>query len=185
MNDTFGLYVPLRSSEYRVTSRQAVDNNLRTRDFFLEPAFSLARPLHAKVQFVRQFPVLSLDVVDRHTLLHVGYQVSNCGKWLLVCGVDQRGEAHDLTVWLLPSESPETFIAQHLWTFAVNFAKRASVEWRIVITKLGLMDVRELEGLSYHDLLRATANVESRQHGHTSLMDQSLHAKSFPWFMSV
>jgi mediator of RNA polymerase II transcription subunit 13, fungi type len=142
------IYNRILSPVDRVMSRQAIDNSLRTRDFFLEPAFSLARPLHTKVQFVRQFPVLSLDVVDRHTLLHVGYQVSHCGKWLLACCVDQRGEAHDLAVWLLPSESPETFISQHLWTFAVNFAKRASVEWRIVMAKLGLMDARELEGLS-------------------------------------
>jgi mediator of RNA polymerase II transcription subunit 13 len=159
------IYNRILSPVDRITSRQAIDNNLRTRDFFLEPAFSLARPLHTKVQFVRQFPVLSLDVVDRHTLLHVGYQVSKCGKWLLVCCVDQRGEAHDLTVWLLPSESPEMFIAEHLWTFAVNFAKRASVEWRIVITKLGLMDVRELEGLSSHDMSRASADVVSRSMG--------------------
>jgi mediator of RNA polymerase II transcription subunit 13, fungi type len=131
----------------RVMSRQVIDNSLRIRDFFQEPASSLARPLHTNAQFVRQFPVLSLDVVDRHTLLHVGYQLSSCGKWLLACCVDQWGEAHDLTVWLLPSESPETFTVQHLWTFAVNIAKRASVEWRIVIAKLGPMDARELEGL--------------------------------------
>jgi len=131
----------------QVTSQQVALNSLRIRNFFLEPAFSLARPIHTKVQFVRQFPALSLDVVDR-TLLHVGYQLSRCGKWLLACCVDQRGEAHDVTVWLLPSDLPETFIAQHLWTFAVNVAKRASVEWRIVIAKLGPMDGRELEGLS-------------------------------------
>jgi mediator of RNA polymerase II transcription subunit 13, fungi type len=130
-----------------MSPRQDMDNSLRIRDFFQEPAFSLARPLHTKVQFVRQFPALSLDVVDRHTLLHVGYQFSSCGKWLFACCVDQRGEAHDLTVCLLPSESPETFTAQHLWTFAVNVAKRASVEWRIVIAKLGPMDIREFEGL--------------------------------------
>jgi mediator of RNA polymerase II transcription subunit 13 len=153
------IYNRILSPVDRVMSQQTMDNTLRTRDFFLEPAFSLARPLHTKVQFVRQFPVLSQDVVDRHTLLHVGYQVSNCGKWLLACCVDQRGEAHDLTVWMLPSESPEAFIAQHLWTFAVNFAKRASVEWRIVVTKLGLMDARELEGMSLRDLSRAYADV--------------------------
>jgi mediator of RNA polymerase II transcription subunit 13 len=142
------IYNRILSPVDRVMSRQVIDNSLRTRDFFLEPAFALARPLHTKVQFVRQFPVLSLDVVDRHTLLHVGYQLSNCGKWLFACCVDQRGEAHDLNVWLIPSESPETFIAQHLWTFAVNVAKRASIEWRIVMAKLGSMDVREFEGLS-------------------------------------
>jgi mediator of RNA polymerase II transcription subunit 13 len=122
--------------------------SLRIRDFFLESAFSLARPIHTKVQFVRQFLALSLDIVDRYTLLHVGHQLSRCGKWLLACCVDQRGEAHDVTIWLLPSDLPEMFIAQHLWTFAVNVAKWASVEWRIVIAELGPMDGRELEGLS-------------------------------------
>ena len=142
------IYNRILSPIDRVTSQQVALNSLRIRDFFLELAFSLARPIHTKVQFVRQFLALSLDIVDRYTLLHVGHQLSRCGKWLLACCVDQRGEAHDVTVWLLPSDLPETFIAQHLWTFAVNVAKRASVEWRIVIAKLGPMDGRELEGLS-------------------------------------
>ncbi len=148
------IYNRILSPVDRVMSRQIVENSLRTRDFFQEPAFSLARPLHTKVHFVRQFPVLSLDVVDRHTLLHVGYRLSSCGKWAFACCVDQRGEAHDLAVWLLPNESPEAFIAQHLWTFVVGVAKRASVEWRIVIAKLGTMDTRELEGMSSSDLPR-------------------------------
>ena len=141
------IYNRVLSTVDRVMSQQIVGNSLRTRDFFQEPAFSLARPLHNKVHFVRQFPVLSLDVVDRHTLLHVGYCLSRCGKWVFACCVDQRGEAHDLAVRLLPNESPEAFIAQHLWTFVVGVAKRASIEWRIVIAKLGSMDTRELEGL--------------------------------------
>ncbi|KAH9986774.1 hypothetical protein BJV77DRAFT_1027850 [Russula vinacea] len=123
------IYNRILSPVDRVMSQQTMDSSLRTRDFFLEPAFSLARPLHTKVQFVRQFPVLSQDVVDRHTLLHVGYQMSNCGKWLLVCCVDQRGEAHDLTVWLLPGESQETFISQHIWTFAMNFQSGQALTW--------------------------------------------------------
>ncbi|KAH8999531.1 mediator complex subunit 13 C-terminal-domain-containing protein [Lactarius akahatsu] len=143
------IYNRILSPVDRVMSRQIVENSLRTRDFFQEPAFSLARPLHTKVHFVRQFPVLSLDVVDRHTLLHVGYRLSSCGKWVFTCCVDQRGEAHDLAVWLLPNESPEAFIAQRLWTFVVGVAKRASVEWRIVIAKLGSMDTRELEAWTY------------------------------------
>ena len=97
---------------------------------------------------MRQFPALLLDVVDRYTLLHVGYQLSHCGKWLLACCVDQRGEAHNVTIQLLPSDLPEMFIAQHLWTFAMNVMKWASVEWWIVIAELRPMDGRELEGLS-------------------------------------
>ncbi|KAI9507205.1 mediator complex subunit 13 C-terminal-domain-containing protein [Russula earlei] len=153
----------------REMSRQVIDNSLRTRDFFLEPAFSLARPPHTKVRFVRQFPVLALDVVDRHTLFHVGYQLSSCGKWLLACCVDQRGEAHDCTVWLLPSESPEAFIAQHMWTFAVTVAKRANVEWRIIIAKLGTMSIRELEAWM-HLLDRSVPSCRELPMVHVSLM---------------
>ena len=65
------IYNRILSPIDRVMSRQVIENSLWIRDFFLEPAFSLARPIFIKLQFVQQFPVLSMDVVDRHTLLHV------------------------------------------------------------------------------------------------------------------
>ncbi|KAH9052639.1 mediator complex subunit 13 C-terminal-domain-containing protein [Lactarius vividus] len=163
------IYNRILSPVDRVMSRQIVENSLRTRDFFQEPAFSLARPLHTKVHFVRQFPVLSLDVVDRHTLLHVGYRLSSCGKWIFTCCIDQRGEAHDLAVWLLPNESPEAFIAQRLWTFVVGVAMRASVEWRIVIAKFGSMDPRELEAWT-HQLDTSIPSCKELPMVHVSLV---------------
>ena len=45
-------------------SHQVILNSLRTCNFFKEPAFSLTQPLHTKGQFVRQFPALSLDIID-------------------------------------------------------------------------------------------------------------------------
>lgn len=125
------------------------------RKYFQEPAFTLARPMHNKVSFIRA-PRAPLDVMDRHTFVHVGYQISPCGKWILAACVDQRGEAHDLSVWLTqtPGESGESeveiskemFLVKKIWEFAVQFAKRANVEWRLVISKLGAMGESEVEG---------------------------------------
>ncbi|KDR74530.1 hypothetical protein GALMADRAFT_141557 [Galerina marginata CBS 339.88] len=77
----------------------------RVRRLFMAPSFTLARPLHSRVSYVRAAHT-SLDVMDRGTLLHVGYHLTACGKWILACCVDQRGEAYDLGVWLTQMQTP-------------------------------------------------------------------------------
>jgi len=145
----------------------------RVRKYFRDPLLTLARPLHARVSFVRAAHA-SLGVTDRNTFLHVGYQVSPCGKWVLAACVDERGEAHDLGVWLVqtPTQGAGTperegsgsgedvavgsgegediyaFVVRKVWEFAIEFAKNADVEWRIVVAKLGSMDESELNGMS-------------------------------------
>ncbi|KAI0051453.1 hypothetical protein FA95DRAFT_278801 [Auriscalpium vulgare] len=129
----------------RVMSRRLFEHGERIRNFFQEPAYALARPSQSRVQFVRQHPAGALDVLERHTLLHIGYRVSSCGKWLLASCMDQRGEAHDLGVWMMQGEAPETFVVQQLWSFAIAFAKKASVEWRLIFAKLGSMGTTEVD----------------------------------------
>jgi len=73
---------------------------------FMAPSFTLARPLESnKVSYVRSKHA-SLDVLDRHGLLHVAYHLTACGRWILACCVDQRGDAYDLRVWLTQRSSP-------------------------------------------------------------------------------
>ncbi|KAG6885784.1 hypothetical protein C0993_009889 [Termitomyces sp. T159_Od127] len=123
----------------RIMSRSLSEHGVRVRKYFQAPAFTLARPIYSKATFVRAAHA-SLDVLDRDTFLHVGYQ---------------RGEAHDLGVWLvqtpvdgdLESEdvSNEVFLVQKVWEFAIEFAKKANVEWRIVFSKLGAIGENELD----------------------------------------
>jgi len=127
------------------------------RRYFMGPSFTLARPLYNKVSYVRAAHT-SLDVMDRYTLLHVGYHLTTCGKWILASCVDQRGEAHDLGVWLTQSPgdhegdaevlSDEEFAVKRVWDFAMQFAKKTDVEWRVVFTRLGVMPESELNGVS-------------------------------------
>ncbi|KAJ7744697.1 mediator complex subunit 13 C-terminal-domain-containing protein [Mycena metata] len=142
----------------RVMSRRFFEHGEPSRGYFQDPAYTLARPIHPTVKYVKR-PKAPLDVVDAGTLLHVGYAFSECGKWILSACVDQRGEAHDLGVWLTQTQTPnvdaeegdvetfsnEEYAVRKVWDFACQFAKRANVAWRIVFSKLGSMAVADLD----------------------------------------
>ncbi|KAJ7750136.1 mediator complex subunit 13 C-terminal-domain-containing protein [Mycena maculata] len=150
----------------RVMARRFFAHGEPVRRFFQDPAYALARPLHAAVKYTKRTRA-PLDVMDAGTLLHVGYALSACGKWILAACVDERGEAHELAVWLTQTQAqtqtagtgtdgeeqegePEVFTheeyaARKVWGFACQFAQRANVAWRIVVTKLGAMEVADVD----------------------------------------
>ncbi|KAI0772549.1 mediator complex subunit 13 C-terminal-domain-containing protein [Trametes elegans] len=110
-------------------------------------ARSVAPP---RVSFALESTVSSLDVMNRHMLLHVGYQVSHCGRWVLAACVDAEGEAHELRTWLAPDENIEAFLVNRVWNFVHEFSRRANIEWRIVISKLGVMSHGEIDAWVSH-----------------------------------
>ena len=146
----FSVYNRILQPVDRLISRRFSEHAEKDREYIYDPAFALARPPHSNIALLWQAPARSLDVVDRHALLHVGYQVTPCGKWILAASVDQRGEAHDIGVWLTEGEPSETNLVSQVWDFALQFARKASVEWRVAIAKLGPMGGGELEGKVVH-----------------------------------
>ncbi|KAF5369955.1 hypothetical protein D9758_001410 [Tetrapyrgos nigripes] len=136
----------------RSMSRRFFENGERIRKYFQAPAYTLARvPSENKVTYSCR-PNASLDVLDRHLLLHVGYQIY--GKWLFAACVDQRGEAHDVGIWSIDDvikerddcKSNEEPLVSKVWDFAMRFAEKANVEWRVAFAKLGTMRQAELDG---------------------------------------
>lgn len=120
---------------------------------FQGPSFAVARPNKAKIGFTHDPLVRGVDPAEHYTLLHVGYAFSNCGRWVAAACVDQRGEAHDVQVWLNPvlGEAPgvaevQLQVVGLVWGFAREFARRAKVEWRVVIAKLGTLGEVEVDG---------------------------------------
>ncbi|TFK56293.1 hypothetical protein OE88DRAFT_1652968 [Heliocybe sulcata] len=136
----------------RLTARPDIEQMEPRRSYIQEPAFVLARPLRNSLHFEHKPHIHNLDVVDRHTLLHVGYQITKCGKWLVAATMDQRGEAHDVCVWLVK----EDVVVAQVWNFLSQMARRASVEWRMVVTKLGTMGESELQAWASHLQAAAT-----------------------------
>lgn len=124
---------------------------------FHTPAFVLARsgPPEACFQWEEQPP---LNVLDRHTFLHVGYRLSKCKKWLLAACIDERGEAHDLAVWNVPYHSEDdqsiggdidvnmAWVVENIWLFASQFTKRGDTEWRIVLSRFDEILESEVDG---------------------------------------
>jgi mediator of RNA polymerase II transcription subunit 13 len=91
--------------------------------------------------------------------MHVAYQVSRCGKWVVAACCDQVGDAHDVRVWAVTSgedesdgdiqiypPNPTTTLINNVWEMAMEFANKASIEWRVVIAKVGMMEQEELSG---------------------------------------
>ncbi|PCH41643.1 hypothetical protein WOLCODRAFT_163279 [Wolfiporia cocos MD-104 SS10] len=136
----------------RFMTRPLSAAQLSSRACFQAPSYALARARMAtgsvqvgpRIRYALEPQPSSLDVMDRLTFLHVGYQLSSCGRWILAACVDEWGDAYELGAWLAPEEQLEISIASQVWAFALNFAKRANIEWRIVLAKLGTMHASEL-----------------------------------------
>lgn len=114
------------------------------------PAFHIARPVEkpVEVQFTLTWPPPTLNLVDRHMLLHVAYALSASGEWLVAMAVDERGQSQETKVWKLETKELYERIVGKLWAFATGFAKTADVEWRMVVCKSGLMGWDEVAGES-------------------------------------
>lgn len=145
----FSVYQRLSRAVKRTMSRKIIETGEPTQAYFQEPLFTLSRPITPTVLFSQHGQARSLDVLDRHTFLHVGYRFSSCGKWLLASCVDQRGESYDVGTWLT-HDDVETSAVVQIWNFAARFARRANIEWRLVITKLGVLSASELDAWIHH-----------------------------------
>ena len=200
------ILVPVTQSFARAF--QPDNTPLIVKAFLQKPIFTIARPVYNKVTYVRGIHA-SLDVLDRWTLLHAGYKISSCRKWIMVACVDQRGEAWDQRVWLVKSANEqqdgegegnagpttgtcasgasgivhidasrsgipgvgvsheEVLALKKVWEFIVGFARRADAEWRIVISKLGVMGETELTGLclGFQIFYVLFADISFIQHG--------------------
>ena len=142
------VYDRLLKSVGRGMSRRSSDQEESARVLVQTPAFALSRPHFPRPIFLRQAPARSLDVMDRHLLLHVGYSTSSCGKWVMASCIDQRGGGHDFGLWLNQpdDELPQEFVVNKVWEFAISFMKRTNIEWRVAFSKVGSIDEREMEG---------------------------------------
>ncbi|KAG8906143.1 hypothetical protein FRB99_007533 [Tulasnella sp. 403] len=122
--------------------------SLRMSRFIESPSFTLARETPKFSFILVDWPPASADAADRHTLLHIAYQLSSAKDWLFISGIDERGEAHQMKVWFMGvSESEDEVydkVVRRVMEFAMEFAAKANVEWNVVVARLGAMVESEL-----------------------------------------
>jgi mediator of RNA polymerase II transcription subunit 13, fungi type len=155
----------------------------KSEEYFHAPAFTLVGPEPSFQMTAVQRN--TLDVTERHTILHFAYQISDCGRWLMVTCVDQVGHTTDVKVWALEDRVEDgdydsrVEIIRHIWTFVIEVAKKADIEWRIVICRIGAMGELELRGMLLK-LYRILEYLLLPQHGILGYLP-SLRSKTSEW----
>ncbi|EUC56244.1 mediator complex subunit 13 carboxy-terminal protein [Rhizoctonia solani AG-3 Rhs1AP] len=127
------------------------------------PAYTLARPLAPRFRFSMDWPDAQREALDRHMFLHVAYGFSKSKRWLGATCVDERGEAYETKVWMCEDITVAKVVAK-VWSFAMRFAKRAAIEWRVVFCKTGLMELDELEAWEAHTSAKLAGEVRIGMH---------------------
>ena len=158
---SLAVYDRLLQPSERFMSRRFFVEGLEQIRYFQVPAFSLSRKFDAiKFEFTIGGSRPTLDTTERNMMLQVAYQVSRCGKWIVATCTDQLGEAHDIRVWAVTNEEVDEDVVmspggvairntiRDIWEFVSEFARKADIEWRVVVTKVGVMDDGELNGKS-------------------------------------
>ena len=151
------------------------------RQIFQAPSFCLAEELR-KVQFSYVPMGRGINPFGRHSLLQVGYRLSECRKWLIAACTDQRGEADNLHIWHVSETNDYKQIVSRIWEFVVKFLSMADVEWRVSIMKLGEMDEFELH-VSIHRnffLLTLTENSQTFSVEHCVQLLIGIQQLSYP-----
>ncbi|KAK0524795.1 hypothetical protein OC842_005721 [Tilletia horrida] len=107
------------------------------------PAFTLA-PLFQRhmMDIALRWPLTSRDVIDRGLLLHVGYELRAARDCVVVNIMDQRGQSFFTDAWKTKDNLVEDLVM--IWLKAVQFARRSSVVWRIVLCKTSSMSMDEV-----------------------------------------
>ncbi|CDZ98548.1 Mediator complex, subunit Med13 [Phaffia rhodozyma] len=144
------VYDRLQRNVDRLVPRQLFEVRNITKSFRF-PAFYISKPRPPNVEFSLSWPSPSLNVSNKHMFLHLAYGFSPNRDWLVACAVDERGQAHELKIWKLGRE-PFSFdwAILMLWSFFIKFSEQADVAWRMVISKLGLMEPSEINAWDQH-----------------------------------
>lgn len=76
------------------------------------------------------------------------------GQWLAIVCIDEHGHYTDAKVRALGDCSEDDTstrnknVVAYVWTYVLECIKKADIEWRVIIMKVGAMDEVEMQGPS-------------------------------------
>ncbi|KAJ1308305.1 hypothetical protein OPQ81_004018 [Rhizoctonia solani] len=143
--------------------REIIPLEIPTQTTVHVPAYTLARPLAPRFRFSMDWPDAHREVLDRHMFLHVAYGFSKSKRWLGATCIDERGEAYETKVWMCEDMAVDKVVAR-VWSFAMRFAKRASIEWRVVFCKMGNMELDEVDAWEAHTSAKLSGHMHLGMH---------------------
>lgn len=137
---------PLPSTNFFTTSGAHPNHKVFTAPLFV---LSSTKAKSLPVTFNVQWPVSSLEVLNRHRLLHVAFDISKGNKWLMMTAIDEKGENSVVRACFIAGSDMKAIIKK-LWHFVREVTDGASVEFRISIVKARSLSLTELRGKRCH-----------------------------------
>ncbi|KAL3422085.1 Mediator of RNA polymerase II transcription subunit 13 [Phlyctema vagabunda] len=132
------------------------------------PAILLERPLPKGIDFkLNANPSPSL--LQENSCLHIAYAQSTDDRWITAAWTDNRGSQQMTASYCLgrknePISLPFSEIAHEIWETTLGILSHKKIHWRLMIAKVGVMTLSEIE------FWTGLASTESSAHVNLTLI---------------
>ena len=136
-------------SEYARLAMEVYDRCIDFSSFSSSPAILLEQPLPKNIDFkLNANPSPSL--LQENSCLHIAYAQSLDDRWITAAWTDNRGTKQMTASYCLgrknePISTPFSDIANEIWETTLDVISSKKIHWRIMITRVGVMDPSEIE----------------------------------------
>ena len=142
------IVVPL-PSEYARLAMEVYDRCVNFTLASSAPAVLLEQPLPRSIDF-KITPVPSASVLQENKCLHIAYAQSIDDRWITAAWTDNRGTQQMTASYCLgrknePISMPFSDVANEIWETTMDIISAKKIHWRVMITRVGVMDPSEIE----------------------------------------
>lgn len=136
-------------SEYARLAMEVYDRCIDFSSFSSTPAILLEQPLPKNIDFkLNANPSASL--LQENSCLHIAYAQSIDDRWITAAWTDNRGTQQMTASYCLgrknePISMPFSGVANEIWETTLDIISSKKIHWRVMITRVGVMDRSEIE----------------------------------------
>jgi mediator of RNA polymerase II transcription subunit 13 len=92
------------------------------------------------------------NIMHENSQLHVGYARSKSGNWVTAAYTDNTGRYQAVVSYCLSGSRTFSEVAEEIWQTSLDIMQARRVNWRLCISKAGLMENEELTGKDFDSL---------------------------------
>jgi mediator of RNA polymerase II transcription subunit 13 len=142
------IMIPL-PSEYARLGMEVYDRCMNFASASSAPAVLLEQPLPKSIDF-KMSATPSASVLQENSCLHVAYAQSIDDRWIAAAWTDNRGTQQMTASYCLgrknePISMPFSDVANEIWETTMGIISAKKIHWRVMITRVGVMDPSEIE----------------------------------------
>jgi mediator of RNA polymerase II transcription subunit 13 len=160
-------------SEYARLAMEVYDRCIDFTSSSTTPAIMLEQPLPKSIDF-KLNANSSAFLLQENSCLHIAYAQSIDDRWITAAWTDNRGNQQMTASYCLgrknePISMPFSDVANEIWETTLDFISSKKIQWRIMISRIGVMDPSEIE------IWAALASTESDTQINLTLMTVQTH----------